>query len=390
MQVLENQIFLSRYIIKEILGSGSFGHVYRLEHIKNSKNYALKVDRAEKGNVMLEAKVLSEFQHTLGIPKLYKSGDLESYSYMIVELLGPTLNKLLKICQGRFSLPTVILVIKQLVQRLEQIHKKGYLHRDIKPQQILIGQNKQIIYLTDFGLARKFEMNSYHISYQTTCHRIGNATFSSLNNHSGIRQSRRDDLESLAYLTFYFLKGSLPWQLNRKVASSTKWQEIFMIKKECKIQELALACPKEFAILLGYARSLKFDEKPDYAYCLGLIDSISNRENLKLKFDWIEYQEDLDGKERKEERKDELNDDCSQIRNHRRARRSKTTVGLNSSLNRDCLRKQTLNVNISLFDESTYNNLETTTKNVWTEFKNKEFGLQSKNRIFQNKDSSMI
>ena len=387
MQIFENQVFLSRYIIKETLGSGSFGRVYRIECIHKPKSYALKVDIAQKGNVMLEAKVLSEFHHILGIPKLYKSGALESFSYMIIELLGPTLNKLLKLNQGRFSLPTVILVIKQLIQRIEQIHKKGYLHRDIKPHQILIGQNKQLIYLTDFGLARKFEMNSYHISYQTSCPRTGNATFSSLNNHSGIRQSRRDDLESLAYLSFYFLKGHLPWQLDRKMTSSSKWQEIFKIKNNCKIEDLAAGCPKEFAILLTYARSLKFDEKPDYAYCTSLMDSIYSRENLKLKFDWVEGQksQDMQGKDDRHREQEIFNNDDSKIKNHhhRRARRSKTTLAQTLTINRDDLRKQTLNVNISLFDESTYNSLEITPKNVWPEFKNRDLVLKDKKRIFE-------
>ena len=388
MQVFENQIFLSRYIIKEPLGSGSFGRVYRLEHIKSSKSYALKLDISEKGNVLSEAKVLSEFQGTTGIPKLYKSGSLNSFTYMIIELLGPTLNKLLKISQGRFSISTVILVIKQLIQRIEQIHKKGYLHRDIKPQQILLGQNKQIIYLTDFGLARKFEMNSYHISYQTSCHSTGNATFSSLNNHSGIRQSRRDDLESLAYLCFYCLKGNLPWQLDRKLTSSYKWQEIFRIKNECRIEELALGCPKEFAMLLSYARSLKFEEKPDYAYCLGLMDCVRIRENLILKFDWLDGG-DLDGEKGKGTKEDGVGADCSQIKACRRPRRSKTTFA-ESMLNRDCLRKQTLIVDVSVFDESTYNNLEITTKNVWPEFRNREFVIQNKKRVFKDRDSFVI
>ena len=206
-----NGIFLERYTVQEEIGSGSFGKVFKLQHNTKPKSFALKIDIRHKGSVFLEAKVLSDLQGAEGIPKLYKYGSNQQYSYMIIELLDKTLGELIKICGGKFTLATVASIMLQVIQRIESIHKKGYLHRDIKPHQILTGiKNKKRIYITDYGLANKFEVNNYHISYQTSCQRVGNPTFSSLNNHSGIRQSRRDDLESLAFLAIYLIKGRLP------------------------------------------------------------------------------------------------------------------------------------------------------------------------------------
>jgi serine/threonine protein kinase len=281
-------IILERYVVKEELGKGSFGKVYRIQHLYKNKSFALKVDITQKGNVLLEAKVLKELQGGLGIPKLYKCGSNNESSYMIMELLQSNLNTLMKKSNGNFTLPTVVSVILQILSRLEYVHMKGFLHRDIKPHQMLIGQNPRMIYLTDFGLAKRFQMNTHHISFQQNCPRTGNATFSSINNHTGIRQSRRDDLESVAYMAIYLLKGQLPWQLGRRMSSISKWQNVFIIKNSIAIDVLCSGCPKEFGVFLRYCRNLRFEDKPDYVYIKNLFGNLRNQENLPdLYFDWI-------------------------------------------------------------------------------------------------------
>ena len=379
MILSENQVFLSRYLVKEEIGSGSFGKVYRVEDINKPKSYALKVDIAQKGNVYLESKTLTDLQGITGIPKLYKQGMEENFSYMIMELLGQNLNKLMKTYGGKFSLTTVIMCIKQIIQRIEKVHKKGYLHRDLKPHQILLGPTKKALYLTDFGLSRRFEVNSYHISFQNSCPRIGNATFSSLNNHGGVRQSRRDDLESIAYMTFYLYKGMLPWQCNRKLASSSKWQAIFQMKSSCKVEDLCKNCPKEFGVLLNYIRNLKFEEKPDYCYCTSLLDSISSREELNLnKFDWaLGDNLNIGSKSLPLEKAEKglgVGNKCEVVQVRRkRASRAKTVFGKGRKLPQreeiilgsDCLGR-------SVFDESTYNSLELTPRNIWPEFRDRK------------------
>lgn len=291
MQIELDKTILERYSVEEVIGTGSFGKVYRLQHLLKNKSFALKIDIRQKGSVLLESKILADIQGGVGIPRLYKYGTTEQFSYMIVELLGLTLHKLLKQSKGKFSLSTIVSIMLQLITRIEYIHKKGYLHRDLKPHQILIGKNQKMLYLTDFGLARKFEVNNYHISFQHSCPRVGNATFSSLNNHSGVRQSRRDDLESAAYMAIYFLRGRLPWQSTQKQCSNSKWQNIFQIKSHYSIEDLCIGCPKEFIILLKYCRNLKFEEKPDYNYIQSLFMQIQQRENLlENYFDWVEYE----------------------------------------------------------------------------------------------------
>ena len=124
MLELGNNI-LERYSVKEEIGTGSFGKVYKLQHLHKIKCFAVKIDIRHKGNVLLEAKVLSDLQSGVGIPKLHKFGTTEDFSYMIVELLGATLNKVLKDLRGKFSLSTVVQIMQQLVERIEFVHKQA-------------------------------------------------------------------------------------------------------------------------------------------------------------------------------------------------------------------------------------------------------------------------
>lgn len=384
MLLSKNSVFIKKYLIKEQIGCGSFGRVYRLEHSDSLRSYALKIDNSQKGDVLKEAKTLSEIQSLPGIPKLYHHGLEEDYSYMIIELLGSNLDQVLKDCNGKFSLSTVIFCIKQIIERVESLHKKGFLHRDLKPHQILLSLNKRLLYLTDFGLSRKYEMNSYHISYQNTCPRIGNAVFSSLNNHSGVRQSRRDDLESIAYISFYLLKGKLPWQVGRKVRSGSKWQSIFRVKSNCKVEDLCGDCPKEFGVLLSYARSLKFEEKPDYAYCQSLVDLIATREQLQInQLDWIctscldlstgseiLKEDNIKGSSEKQVRKRTKKQSLSKTsfcKSKRLPDRSEITFDMSEKIK----------INTLGFDESTYNSLEITQRSILPEFKNKKITLSA-------------
>jgi serine/threonine protein kinase len=89
-------------------------------------------------------------------------------------------------------------------------------HRDVKPSHFLIGlgQNENLVYLIDFAHVEMYynQSTDAHISFRKGISFEGDATYCSINRHLGFLHSRRDDLESLAYIIIYFLKGSLPWQ----------------------------------------------------------------------------------------------------------------------------------------------------------------------------------
>jgi serine/threonine protein kinase len=146
------------------------------------------------------------------------------------------------------------------------------IHRDLKPDNILIGldSHKQTIHIIDFGLAKLYRdpQTHIHIPHRDSFPMIGTTRFASINAHLGIELSRRDDIESLAYILIYFMHGSLPWQGKRRESSVQKMKQRMPVDVICK------GLPEEFEHLLKYARALKFSERPDYGYLRELFSNL--------------------------------------------------------------------------------------------------------------------
>jgi len=186
-----------------------------------------------------------------GIPKVYWSGTEGDYNVMVMELLGPSLEDLAKHCENRFSTKTVLMIADQLIQRIEFIHAKNFLHRDIKPDNFLIGLNKKahMIYMIDFGLAKRFRNSKTgdHIPYRDGKSLTGTARYASVNTHLGVEQSRRDDIEGIGYVLMYFLRGKLPWMGIQAKTKDEKYEKIKDKKASVTIEQLCKGYPKEFS-----------------------------------------------------------------------------------------------------------------------------------------------
>lgn len=139
---------------------------------------------------------------------------------MVTELLGPSLEDLHKYCQGKFTLKTGLLLGRQMISRLEYFHSKQFVHRDVKPENFCMGSGSRsdILYLIDYGLSKRYSdpKSGAHIAFREGKQLTGTARYASLNTHLGQEQSRRDDMEAMAYVLIFLINGSLPWVLESR------------------------------------------------------------------------------------------------------------------------------------------------------------------------------
>ena len=210
-----------------------------------------------------------------------------------MELLGPSLDTLFYYHNDKFSVKTSCMIGLQILDRIEYIHSRRIIHCDIKPGNFAIGRedNKShIIYIIDFGFAKKFwnPTTKCHIPFIKGKRLTGTAKYASVNTLSGYEPSRRDDLESVAYLIIYFIKGRLPWQGLRHISKEERNRRILEKKKNISSQELCSGCPKELEIFIDYIKNLGFTEVPDYDYLRQILKNILEKNNMSLDyyFDW--------------------------------------------------------------------------------------------------------
>ncbi|XP_068654746.1 casein kinase 1-like protein 10 isoform X1 [Aristolochia californica] len=276
------------------IGSGSFGELYLGVNIQTGEEVAIKLESVKTKHPQLhyESKLYMLLQGGTGIPHLKWFGVEGEYNVMAIDLLGPSLEDLFNYCNRKFTLKTVLMLADQLINRVEFMHARGFLHRDIKPDNFLMGLGRRAnqVYIIDYGLAKKYRdlQTHKHIAYRENKNLTGTARYASVNTHLGVEQSRRDDLESLGYVLMYFLRGSLPWQGLKAGTKKQKYDKISEKKMLTPIEVLCKSYPSEFISYFHYCRSLRFDDKPDYSYLKRLFRDLFIREGYQFDhvFDW--------------------------------------------------------------------------------------------------------
>lgn len=283
-----------KFRIGRKIGSGSFGDIYHGTNLISGEEVAIKLEsiRSRHPQLDYESRVYRYLSGGVGIPFIRWFGREGEYNAMVIDLLGPSLEDLFNYCHRRFSFKTVIMLALQMFCRIQYIHGRSFIHRDIKPDNFLMGVGRRgsTVHVIDFGLSKKYrDFNTHrHIPYRENKSLTGTARYASVNTHLGIEQSRRDDLESLGYVLIYFCKGSLPWQGLKATTKKQKYDRIMEKKLNVSVETLCSGLPLEFQEYMAYCKNLKFDEKPDYLFLARLFKDLS----IKLEyhndhlFDW--------------------------------------------------------------------------------------------------------
>ena len=278
------------------IGGGAFGKIYSCINNKTKEIYACKIEKPDIENPQLgnEYRILSLLKNYDYFPKCFKYCNSQYGYILILERLGSNLGVIMsKLPNKKFSMKSALMIINQSLERLKLIHEKGIIHRDMKPENLCIGYKgkEKNIYLIDFGLSKIInndKKNLYLLNIKKEKIVIGTVRYISMNAHLGNEQYKKDDLESLAYMMIYFIKGELPWQNLKAKSRKEKYTKIYQKKKHTVNTELCNFLPDEIKTFLSYILNLNQKQNPDYNKLMNLINNLMKKYGYSndSQFEW--------------------------------------------------------------------------------------------------------
>ena len=288
------KILFHKYTLIKKLGEGSFGRIYSAKENSTNNWFAIKLENKNRSQNLLESEAyIMSYLNGPRIPMVKSFGYTGDYNVLIMELMGKSLEDLFEnMPTKKMSVRCVCNLGYQMIEIIEFIHNKHIIHRDIKPDNFVMGKGikSKYLYLLDFGLAKKYRSSSTlkHYPLVKKKHLTGTARYASINALNGYTQSRRDDLEAIGYVLVYFLLGRLPWQGMLNKNKDERYMKIMEIKRDTDPHDLCKGLPVQFEKYISYTRNLEYEQDPDYSMLKQLFLKVLNDEGLSFDhyYDW--------------------------------------------------------------------------------------------------------
>lgn len=219
-----DNLLAGRYRLIEKIASGGSAHIYRAIDERTNQVVAVKILKEElTKNLEFVQRFKKEVQAALklrhaNIIRAYDAGlDGDRY-YIVMELINGSTLKNLITRDGPLPVRYVVAVAKKLCLALEYAHVKGFIHRDIKPHNVMIDENGEP-YIADFGIARNTASNTITDEESAV---MGSVHYFSPEQAKGERVDKRTDIYSLGILIYEMLTGAVPFDADSSVAIALK------------------------------------------------------------------------------------------------------------------------------------------------------------------------
>lgn len=270
------------YHVINKISNGSFGVVWKAIHSDSIKEeeVAIKIERRteRKSHLKNELNILKRLKGLPVVPKVIYFGETSNYNYIVMELLGKTIDNY---CHSNHVISfsstidwSLIRLGISMLHCIRTIHERGIIHRDIKPDNFLFSLDNSKLYIVDFGLSVSYlDVNKCHVPISANDTIVGSVDYISYYIHEGISASRRDDLISMIYVMIYIMNKQLPWQLNEYVSMEERIHKIYEHKYSISPNILCEGTPDILITILVYCYNLNYDDIPDYDYIRFLLET---------------------------------------------------------------------------------------------------------------------
>ncbi|OHT00466.1 Casein kinase I isoform alpha [Tritrichomonas foetus] len=254
---------VSYFKLQQQIGGGGFGQIWKVQNTEDDQFYAMKIEssKAQRHTLNFETSIIKKLQFSDKFPKYIQDGQEDDFYFLVMELCGPNLNMIQqRLPNKKFNTDQMRLLFAELLTVMEQFHRTGYVHRDIKPQNICARfSGSSPLCLIDYGVSKLFmTSNNEHITARDHAAAIGSPLYSSPNVADHVELSRRDDLYSLAYSIMDVCGVNLPWRGYSDPMESGR------IKKENPLSKLLQPFGQNFSELGGLIDSLGYSDSPNY------------------------------------------------------------------------------------------------------------------------------
>jgi serine/threonine protein kinase len=288
-----------KFMLFSKIGSGAFGSVYKGLDIVEQMHIAAKLEDIDTKKKRLEKEAdIYTYIHgniiTNCVPHMLWYGSHEEHNILILNRLGYSLDKIMKLANCQISLKTLLLLTIRCFKILKTLHNLDVIHRDIKPENFAIGhqKHKEHVYIFDFGLSKLLKNETINKKKKNSL--IGTMRYASINAHEGIELSYRDDLESLMYMLIYLYNGELPWQRMDGETKDERSKNIMNCKKTINLSQLCEKLPIEYQKILIYTKTLQYFQRPEYDKMIIIFENILKKHghNVQDKYEWLEWNDE--------------------------------------------------------------------------------------------------